>query len=104
MFKEEFGDMLYYLEHERFPHGCDNLIEHEKRNGQSAYENGAKYWINVIALSKCNSMIAGDCGASNMAEYFNASLYENDKKFENIYYFELGRRYYKLKDNNTRKG
>lgn len=90
IFKDNFGDMLFYINQKRFPANCDNLIEYEKSNGQTSYDNGKNYWINIVALSKCNSMIAGPCGGSYMAECLNASYYQNSEQYENIYYFDYG--------------
>jgi len=48
-------------------------------------KRGEDYWIVLNILSSCNSIIAGQCGGTDVA------LTLNNNQYENVYLFDLGR-------------
>ncbi len=51
----------------------------------SPWQIGSDYWVELCALSKCTSLVAGDCSGTKIA------LMLNENRYEDIYVFKLGR-------------
>lgn len=56
---------------------------HFERENDSYYKS-LEYFSSVLLLSKCQGLIAGNCGGSR------AAMYMNDGKYEFSYLFDLG--------------
>jgi len=86
LFQLEFGSHLHYYPQHRYPIDCKDYLANTKTTGHiSAYQKGCDYWILLNALSKCDSLVAGNCGGTQIAQLLNQNNYQN------VYIFNLGR-------------
>lgn len=77
---------VYYQPQRRFSQSTDSFlgtVEFNRENDK--YLRGAEYFSALLWLSKCDSLVAGICGGSNMA------LRLNNGKYKNQYLFSLGK-------------
>lgn len=88
-FQQEFPDQVlvneqcYYDEiYYKNSLNCSWEVSFERNNDN--YLKGIEYLSSIYLLSKCNALIAGNCGGSR------AALYMNDMKYEYWKLFDLG--------------
>jgi hypothetical protein len=83
--KRYYLDTVYYEEVER-SESKKVLLENVQFNDvDMRYRQGLSYLSSIVLLSTCKEFIAGNCGGSDAALYFNGNKYE----FTNI--FNLGK-------------
>lgn len=84
MFKERYGDKIIAMDVERHETiGNQNINEVRRMQKKSDYEMARDYLINILLLSKCNCLVAGNTSGSIGA------LLLNDE-YEYKYIFDLG--------------
>lgn len=84
-FKMELNYPVYSYPQKRFSENTDKYlanVEFDRKNDK--YLRGVEYFSSLYILSKCNSLIAGQCGGTTFALMFNDGMYENK------YLFNLG--------------
>jgi hypothetical protein len=86
-FKTEFGDKLLITNHKRLPFYSKDMgavpnISHGRSNDK--YRSGLEYLIDVILLSKCDTLVASKTNGAMAAIKFN------NNKYINKFIFELG--------------
>lgn len=85
-FRERFGDKVFYYPQMRYSEDCnDYLGTIAFGRKEDAFYRGADYWILLNALSKCDSLVAGQCGGAHMAMELNGGEYRH------VYQFDLGK-------------
>lgn len=83
-FVQKFGDKVLYKKQERVSLDCREYLGnyHFQDNG---YRRGADYFIAIMALTQCHSLIAGSCTGL----YITKDL--RKEPYENCYIFDFGR-------------
>lgn len=84
-FQQHFGDMLLSLEQERWSSDCQFVVL-QADQFESKYDMGSNYWIDIITLSKCHSLISCECIGQRVAEKFNDACYENMLPYVHIHH------------------
>ena len=85
IFQESFGDYLLTFDKpfkDYIVGKTENNIVTERENGY--FLSGKEYLIEMMLLTKCNSLIASGGSGSNGVMFFA------EKNFDNIYEFRLG--------------
>jgi len=85
-FQEEFGNRLFIYPQKRFQENYAEYLcvcKFDRENDE--YYRGEDYWVALRVLSKCDSLIAGNCGGTQIA------IKLNDNKYEHTHIFDLGR-------------
>lgn len=90
MFYKHFGNMIIVQDLERWPSDCMYASLYAADNFKSKYNWAAGYWIDIITLSKCHSLISCLCVGQVEAEKFNEACYENDIPYVHIYHVSNG--------------
>jgi len=85
LFQQHFGDMLLALEQERWSSDCQFVVA-KADQFESRYVMGTNYWIDIITLSKCHSLISCECIGQRVAEKFNDACYENVLPYAHIHH------------------
>ncbi len=85
LFCEKFHDKVFYHPAARVK-GKENgyLAQSSLYKDNDPYRVGADYWIALCALSRCNALVAGNCGGTQVA------LMLNQNQYEDVYIFQLG--------------
>lgn len=87
IFREKFGDIVLTNTREYYDEEYKKLGENallfsvNLGRDNEQYKKGLEYLSSILLLSKCNALIGGHCGGSDMAIYFNNCEYE----YVNIY-------------------
>lgn len=85
MFKEHFGDKLFYVEQQRYEDGKTPLALQENfAKDSSPKEEGMKYLSAIYLLGGCDALIGGRCGITTIAYLISSG-------FEYEYLWNLGR-------------
>lgn len=80
-FKKEFGDILQVSGAKRCENtGTRNINDVYDQSGQDKYMRGKEYLINILLLSRCNSLVAGNVGGT-----LGAILLTNGYEYQKIY-------------------
>ena len=61
-------------------YGNDNINDAYDQSGQDRYMRGKEYLINILLLSKCDSLVAGNVGGT-----LGAILLTNGYEYQKIY-------------------
>ena len=90
-FQQHFGDKVFFMEQERvLSSDITYLLEYQQKYFKSRYDMGKNYWVDIITLSKCHSIISCLCAGQLMADFLNESCYENDSPYVHKYYIHNG--------------
>lgn len=85
-FQKEFGACCLFMERQRsIGHKNGKPIEDVKKRVPEDWdivENNKEYVCDTYLLSRCTSLLSGNCGCGRMAYYWNDGQYENVKVFE----------------------
>lgn len=88
--QKEFGTQCLYLERKRMTRfkGGEHLTDVAEQipEGWNIVENNKAYICETYLLSKCTSLLSGNCGCGRMAYYWNDGQYEHVKVFEEGHY------------------
>ena len=80
-FKKKFGDILQVSGAKRCENtGTTNINDAYDQSGQDRYMRGKEYLINILLLSKCDSLVAGNVGGT-----LGAILLTNGYEYQKIY-------------------
>lgn len=80
--KRNYFDQFYTLQNQSGEDTRISWVHFDRENDD--YYKSLEYFSSVNLLSKCNALIAGNCGGSRTA------LYLNDNKYEYWHLFDLG--------------
>lgn len=80
--KRKYYDQFYKIKDENGSKTRISWVHFERDNDN--YYKSLEYFSSINLLSKCNLLIAGNCGGSRMA------LYLNNEKYEYYHLFNLG--------------
>ena len=85
LFQQHFGDMLLFLEQERWSSDCQFVVM-QTNQFKSKYDMGVNYLVDIITLSKCHSLVSCECIGQRVAEKFNDACYENDQPYVHVHH------------------
>lgn len=86
IFQREFGKVVIFYPQKRVSSEYSQyLCEYKFDRENDEYYRGADYWVALKILSRCNALIGGECGGTQIARKLN------DGKYEHIHIFDLGR-------------
>lgn len=85
IFISEFGNKVIYINQERVQQNFNGYLDDYIYN-DNGYRRGADYFIAIMTLSKCNSLVAGKCSGSLLACDLNAGKYEHTYLFDYGFY------------------
>ena len=82
--KQKFGEKVISLDVKRYiTQGNQNINDVRMMGEEKKTSQDKQYLINILLLSKCNCLVAGNAGGSQGALLFN-------KKYEYQYVYDLG--------------
>lgn len=84
LFKQEFGKDLLYTSVARYPSDTLVTFDYSFNRDNDEYLIGEEYLLNIVVLSRCNSLLTGRHGMISMVLILNEDRYEN-KFIYNIY-------------------
>ncbi|MCM1235850.1 MAG: hypothetical protein NC489_37640 [Ruminococcus flavefaciens] len=90
MFYDAFGDMLIVQDLERWPSDIQYAAIYAAENFKSKYDWAAGYWVDILALSQCDSLISCLCVGQREAEKYNNACYQNEKPYAHIHHVSNG--------------
>lgn len=86
IFYQHFADMMIVQDLERWPSDCVHSSAYAVDHFKSKYDWAVGYWVDVMTLSKCHSLVSCLCVGQKEAERFNRVCYQNDSPYVHIYY------------------